>query len=150
MLPCSAEFAELVVGPIDASANHVRLMRYRWENGGERAVQEHYREAGRRAWELVAICLPAKRAAAKHWVAICRLPGGIADLEWRISSNKDGALAGGVHPAADGAGIQHAATPSSPSRQAQAAACITPSSTRLRSGSGLAFGLDTIDEGAAA
>jgi hypothetical protein len=49
-LYCSAEFRELVFGPIDESPNHVRLMRYRWQAGGESAAREHYREPGRRPW----------------------------------------------------------------------------------------------------
>lgn len=49
-LYCAPEFRELVYGPDDESPNHVRLMRYRWQNGGESAAREHFREPGRRPW----------------------------------------------------------------------------------------------------
>jgi hypothetical protein len=84
MLPCGAEFAELVVGPIDASASHVRLMRYRWQNGGESAVQEHYREAGRRPWAWWRFTCPLRerrKALGFRTEAEAILGLGLADEE---------------------------------------------------------------------
>ena len=49
-LYCAPEFHELVFGPTDESPNHVRLLRYRWQNGGQSAARAHFREPGRRPW----------------------------------------------------------------------------------------------------
>jgi hypothetical protein len=48
--PCSEEYWEMILGPVEKTPDRLRTLRRRWWNGGREAVAQHFNSPGERAW----------------------------------------------------------------------------------------------------